>query len=210
MNKENPLTNVMKKRVLFIVICSFIAFSFSSCATIFGGARYNAKVYVPGHPEARITVNGQYKGDGEANFKVKRRDADELSITVQEQNCEKQTTLFTSKTFRGWSFVGSLVGWTGMVGYIPLPWGIAVDAATGAWWKPDVSEKGVSKIDYDNFLYTIEYKAIPIKGPVITPSETTSDNTKVNRLRELKKLLDEGILTQDEYEKEKAKILDSD
>jgi hypothetical protein len=31
---------------------------------------------------------------------------------------------------------------------------------------------------------------------------------KSDQLRELKRLFDEGILTQDEYEKEKAKILE--
>ena len=33
---------------------------------------------------------------------------------------------------------------------------------------------------------------------------------KSDQLRELKRLFDEGILTQDEYEKEKAKILEKD
>jgi len=32
--------------------------------------------------------------------------------------------------------------------------------------------------------------------------------SKSDQLRELKRLFDEGILTQDEYEKEKAKILE--
>jgi len=34
--------------------------------------------------------------------------------------------------------------------------------------------------------------------------------SKADRLRELKQLLDEKILTQEEYEKEKMKILDED
>ena len=190
--------------------------SFSSCATIIGGAKYNAKVQVPGHPNANITVDGQYKGQGEANFLVKRRDADKLAITVQEENCEPETTRFTRKSFRGWAFVGTLVGWTGVVPntYIPLPWGVVVDACTGALWKPDINETGVSKIDYDHFLYTINYKAIP-KADQILPTETPKEktipeNSKKDRLRELKQLLDDRILTQEEYEKEKAKILESD
>ena len=91
-----------------------------------------------------------------------------------------------------------------------------VDAATGAWWKPDVSEKGVSKIDYDNFLYTINYNAIPKKDVDISTIKAEKDKTpanqqsKADKLRELKQLLDDGILTQEEYEKEKTKILNSD
>ena len=147
---------------------------------------------------------------------VKRRDADKLEITVREENCEPETTRFSSKTFRGWSFVGTVLGWTGWIQgtYIFLPWGIVVDACTGAWWKPDVTEKGVSKIDYDNFLYTIIYNAVPKKEPMINPDETNKENmnsvvkSKTEKLRELKQLLDEGILTQEEYEIEKAKILE--
>lgn len=208
----------MKKRFLLFLFSVVTAFSFSSCATIIGGAKYNAKVQIPGHPDATISVDGQYKGQGEANFLVKRRDADKLSITVQEENCEPETTHFTRKAFRGWAFVGTLVGWTGIVPYtyIPLPWGVAVDGITGAWWKPDVNEKGVSKIDYDHFLYTINYKAIPKKDVVTNPKETSKEGSysdaqsKADKLRELKQLLDEGILTQEEYEKEKAKILSSE
>ena len=208
----------MKKSVLLFLFSITIALSFSSCATIIGGAKYNAKVQVPGHPSASISVDGQYKGQGEANFLVKRRDADKLSITVQEENCEPETTSFTRKAFRGWAFVGTLVGWTGIIPntYIPLPWGVVVDGITGAWWKPDINEKGVSKIDYDHFLYTIDYKAIPKKDTVINQNETGEEgsffdtNSKVDKLRELKQLLDEGILTQEEYEKEKAKLLESD
>ena len=85
-----------------------------------------------------------------------------------------------------------------------------------------MSEQGVSKIDYDHFLYTINYKAIPKKDVVTNPKETSKEEetskegsysdaqSKADKLRELKQLLDEGILTQEEYEKEKAKILSSE
>ena len=93
--------NAMKRLSLLLLLSLVITLFFSSCATIIGGAKYNAKVQVPGHPEATITVDGQYKGQGEANFLVKRRDADKLAVTVQEENCEPETTQFNSKSFRG-------------------------------------------------------------------------------------------------------------
>ena len=195
------------KKTIIILWCVATVLFLSSCATIFGGEKYNAKVYVPDHPNAVISVDGQYKGKGEANFKVKRKYADRFKITVEEENCEPETTLFTSRTFRGWALTGTIVGWT---------WGVIVDAATGAWWKPDITEKGVSKIDYDNFLYTINYNAIPKQKVDIDNIKTEKEKTpadkqsKADKLRELKQLLDDGILTQEEYEKEKAKILNSD
>lgn len=72
----------MKKSILFITVVVIIAIFFSSCATIIGGANYYAKVQVPGYPNAQISVNGQYKGEGEALFEVKRKDADKLYITI--------------------------------------------------------------------------------------------------------------------------------
>ena len=124
--------------------------------------------------------------------------------------------IWLRRSFRGWPFVGSLLGWTFYLTnapYVIIPAGVIVDACTGAWWKPDVSEKGVSKIDYDNFLYTITYKAIQKKESVINPEENKEplnapSKTKAEMLRELKQLLDEGVLTQEEYEKEKAKVLE--
>ena len=40
--------------------------------------------------------------------------------------------------------------------------------------------------------------------------QDANDADKIKLLRDLKALLDEGILTPEEYEKEKAKILNSD
>ena len=196
----------MKK---FLIPITFITLLTTSCATIIGGAKYNAKVQVPGHPLAEITVNGEYKGTGEANFKVKRIDADKLSITVKDTDCQPQTTNFSNKTFRGWAFVGSLVGWTGMIGYIPLPWGVLVDGPTGALWKPDTTERGVTKIDYDNYLYTIEYNNTPSTSDNQSNKNSELTGDTYEKLSKLKKLLDEGILTQNEYNIEKAKILNN-
>ena len=66
------------------------------------------------------------------------------------------------------------------------------------------------------FLWTMKYK--PSRTYQLQPiSETPgTDNiiepqmsqTKAERLREMKKLLDDGIITKEEYEKEKKKILD--
>ena len=47
-----------------------------------------------------------------------------------------------------------------------------------------------------------------VTPPTISPTQPLT-KSKTEVLRELKQLLDEGILTQEEYEKEKAKLLES-
>ena len=70
------------------------------------------------------------------------------------------------------------------------------------------------------FLWTMKYK--PTHTYELTPSSGTEQQkikitpqqnqskSKADRLRELKQLLDEKIITQEEYEKEKKKILEED
>ena len=57
--------------------------------------------------------------------------------------------------------------------------------------------------------YELDTGADDVAKPASAKPEVEPMNTsKADRLRELKKLLDEGILTQEEYEKEKKKVLD--
>lgn len=144
----------MKIKHLFLIISFLMSLSLCSCATLVGGAKYNAKIVVSNHPDAKIIVNGQYEGTGETNVILKRRKANKLEITVQKDDCEPETTKFIRRSFRGWALAGDLLG-LGLISTI-------VDISDGSLWKPCVKEKGVRKENYDNFVYTIYYKAIPI------------------------------------------------
>lgn len=146
----------VKNGFYFLMLLAF-TYLFSSCATIIGGNKYYAKVQVPDHPNAKIEYKGVYKGTGEANFKAKRKEANNFSVTIKEDGCETQTTDFTQRKFRGWAFAGTVVGWTGLLQGIPLPWGVVVDGANGAWWKPDINEKNVTKEDFNHYIYRIDY-----------------------------------------------------
>lgn len=133
----------------------------SRCGTIVGGSKYYARVIVPNRPNATIKHEGLVKGSGTAVLQVKRSKANALSITVKEEGFDEQEFLFTQRTFRGWAFLGTIVGWTGTASGIPLPWGIVVDLSTGSLWKPNLQEKGVSKMDYKNYIYTLDYNPKP-------------------------------------------------
>ncbi len=144
-------------RIIFSLFFVGILLHLTHCATIVGGSKYNAHVLVNGSPKAEIFYQGQKMGSGGATFKVKRNQAHKFSLTIKEPGCEEQKFDYHFRVFRGWAFVGTLIGWTGQSGGVPLPWGLVVDLVTGAFWKPDFQEKGVSKYSYKNFGYLIHY-----------------------------------------------------
>ena len=47
------------------------------------------------------------------------------------------------------------------------------------------------------------------KNTEATPSQDSASNNRIEQLKELKKLLDEGVITQEEFEKQKDLILNS-
>lgn len=69
------------------------------------------------------------------------------------------------------------------------------------------------------FLWTMKYKPSHtyelseksiVEEPIIIANEALNQTvSKMDRLRELKKLLDEEVITQEEFEKEKKKVLES-
>lgn len=144
-------------------LCLF--FLSSGCATIAGGSRYYAHVRVTDHPNAKIIYKGENKGTGSASFKAMRKEAARFSILLKEEGCPDQVYLFKTRTFRGWAFVGSLITYSLMLDGvpIPLPLGVFIDLATGAYWKPNASELGIDKIDYNNFSYQLDYANCPVK-----------------------------------------------
>ncbi len=205
----------MKFNLVLLVSVSALL---SSCATIVGGSKYYAHVTITGHPNASILVNNRPQGTGSAVFQVKRKDANKFFLTIKEDGCESQNFKYKSRTFRGWALLGSL----SFFSYSIFPYGTIIDLINGAYWKPSIFERGVSKKNYKNFAYNIEYtgcKAKEEKQTILINSapQQTGDSQddlinkakqKADRLREMKKLLDEGILNQEEYDKEKKKILD--
>ena len=145
------------KNIISILAWLSLALSLQNCATIVGGSKYNAHVLIKDHPQATISYKGEFKGTGGATIQAKRKEANKFSITVAEKGCAEQTVNFSSRSFRGGAFVGTVIGWSGLLSGIPLPWGAAVDLMTGSLWKPDVNEPGVSKTDYKNYTYLINY-----------------------------------------------------
>ena len=115
---------------------------------MFGTTNYNAKINVD-DKGADIYYNNAKIGKGEALTTIARKDAKNINITIKKDGCEDQVRNYNTATLRGWSIAGTVVTW-GLVG-------VAIDGATGAWWKPNINEQGVSKVDYMNYTYDINY-----------------------------------------------------
>lgn len=178
----------------------------SGCATLVGGSNYYAHVFVENRPSTNIIYKGEVIGKGQARVRVRRVEADKLSFLLKEDNGVDQEVTFKQKEFRTWAFIGSLVTWTGIYSGVPLPWGAAVDFATGSLWRPDESEMGVTKIDRKNYRYTLTYTGFkPEDGA--PANNATQTKTKAEKLQEIKDLLDKAILTKEEFDAEKKKIL---
>ncbi len=144
------------KNTLFLLASLAALCVMNSCATLIGGTSYTAHVVVVNNPNATISVNGEPKGIGEASFRWKRSQADNLSISLKEEGCEEQITRFNTKSFRVLPLLGNIL----IVGGIP---GIIIDFATQSVWQPDTNEHGVSKINVSTFLYEIIYEKCTAK-----------------------------------------------
>ena len=184
------------KAVFVLLLASSI---FSSCATIVGGTYYTANVVVKDHSDALITYNGIQKGQGIAQIKIPRVKSNSVSFVVSKTGCKEQSFSYTGRVIRGWAVLGTLVTWTGYP--LPIPYGLVVDLTTGAVFKPDVKENGIIKNDYKSYNYILNYTGCENK-----PIEETNEIQE--RLMVLKNLFFEGLISAEEYEREKKKILE--
>lgn len=131
------------------LLIAVMSICLSSCAVMFGSSNYNAKIKTD-DPDASIYYNNAKIGTGEAQTTLARKNAKNIQLTIKKDGCDDQVVNYNTATLRGWSITGTVITW-GLIG-------IAVDGGTGAWWKPNVDEQGVSKVDYKNYTYEIKYE----------------------------------------------------
>ena len=143
-------------KVLVVALCCSAIF-LTGCATIVGGAGYKAHIVVADKPSAKIIYKGQVVGVGSAVINVRRAQANNFTFSLREDSCKDRPYYFTSRKFRGWAFVGTVLLWTGTIQGIPVPWGVALDLSTGSIWKPDVKEPGVTQESIKTFKYLVYY-----------------------------------------------------
>lgn len=172
----------MKKLLKFpVIIFSFLLLT--SCATIFTGTKQ--KVMIESNPPgAEILVDGKKIGQTPSKVKLER----ELKA-FSDGKKDIQLVLDGYKS-EGYA-VGAELNPVAIFNLFNVAfWGL--DALTGA----------VTKYDKVN-----EFEMILLDNISITPALNLNGD-KYDKLAQLKKLYDEGVLNQEEFETEKAKILE--
>ena len=167
-----------------IINISILGFSilFTGCATLLTGT--TQRVSIDSNPQgAEIIIDGQKQGKTPAKVKLDR----ELNAFI-DGGKEIQLELGGYKK-DGYELDAELNPVSIINLFNILFWGI--DAATGAITRYD---------SYSNF------EMIPLEDNVAIPNIKNSSD-KFEKLTKLKKLLDDGVITQKEYDKEKIKIL---
>lgn len=181
------------------VLYMLMLLAFTSCATIIGGNKYRANISVIGAPDAKIMYEGMPVGQGYATVSVKRRNANRFSFSVKQRDCDEKVYYFNSRRFRTAAFIGSILGWTGILpNGLLLPWGAAVDIISGSLWKPDEYERGVSKIDFRTYNYRVEYDGCPVE---VEERQTQPINISAGPAYDVVKLFDGRILKGEIFEK---------
>ncbi len=114
----------MKKIILVFAVIAIMVLT-QSCATILGGSR--ASVSVKGTPEnAKVYVNGSYKGEAPLNVKVPRGKRATTTIKVEANNYKPAEIEITSRVSLGY------LGLDIITGLIPA----VIDFATGNIYAP--------------------------------------------------------------------------
>jgi hypothetical protein len=159
----------------------------SGCATITRGSK-DVLVVESTPSGADVSLSSGQAGKTPASFKLPRADA--LVVTISKAGYETVTVNVTPHI--------SGAGGAGMAGNVLLGGlvGAAVDAGTGAMkdLKPNPVQVTLVKLEQS-----------PNAAQVAPTDKSLSD-----KLRELKVAFESGLLSKEEYEQQRAKILKSD
>lgn len=169
-------------RIFTNSILGLLIFS-TSCATLLTGTKQN--VSIDSNPQgADIIIDGQKLGVTPSKVKVDR----ELDALLEDG---KEIQLDMQGYRKNGYYLDAEINLVAILNTMNLMfWGI--DVATGAVTK------------YENYY---KFELMPLEDDFSTLDRNTTDD-KYDKLIKLKNLLDDGIITREEFEKEKAKILE--
>lgn len=175
----NELINLKKNIALFLSALLFL----SSCVS--------STTIISRPPGARVFVNNEYLGETPVVYSDTKIAFSTNMVTLEKEGYEPLHTTFSRSEEPE---VGAIVA-AFFSFFIPLLWVTKYKSSRTYELVPLSNTSRELRSESDAKVMDSE----------ALPSTTTS---RSEQLRELKKLLDEGILTQEEFEAEKKKILE--
>ncbi|MEX2370044.1 MAG: SHOCT domain-containing protein [Bacteroidales bacterium] len=167
-----------------------VAFFFSSCATILTGT--TQRVTIDSTPRgADIIVDGRMMGTTPARVRLNR----DINAFMDDG---KEIELLLQGYYPEGYFLGTDIEPSVILNMCPF--GFALDAVTGAIMKYDS--------DYYNFRM-VPLDQAPVSSTVPPPINQVSEEDDYERLMKLVDLYEEGLITEEEFEAEKAKIFEN-
>ncbi len=144
-------------------------------------------------PGAKVFINGEYIGETPVNYSDTKILGSANHVVLEKDGYENLVTSFS----RDEEFdIGALIG--GLFVWIPYLWIMKYKAA-----------RTYELVPLGDIQQPPQIRMVP-KSFENQKAPTSSLIPKTDQLRELKKLLDEGIITKEEFESEKKKILNQE
>lgn len=144
-------------------------------------------------PGAKVFLNGEYIGETPVNYSDTKIVGSANHVVLEKEGYENLVTSFSRDEEAD---VGAIIG--GLFFLFPFLWTMKYKASRTY----DLIQVGVSSEPAPTRM-----TPKPIETQIKNPNSLTP---KTDQLRELKKLMDEGIITKEEFEAEKKKILNQD
>lgn len=164
---------------------------FAVLAVVFFNSCASSTLITSEPPGAELFVNGRHVGKTPFTYTDTRILGNKVDITIEKEGYIPLRTFFTRTEDVD---VGAVVG--GLFVWPAFLWAMKYNPEHFYELAPIFADKAP------------EDQLLPPPPP--QPYQAVKPESKVERLRELKKLLDEKILTEAEYQKEKEKILNED
>lgn len=151
---------------------------FLACSVLFTGC-YSTTMIESVPSNAKVFIDGEYVGETPYSHTDSKIVGSSMIVKIEKEGFQPKVSTITKDEEPD---VGAIIG--GVFFMVPFLWTMQ--------YKP---------------THTYELKSLSGIAPESQPLSTPLVKSKVDKLRELKTLLDDKIITAEEFEKEKAKIL---
>ncbi len=170
--------NTMKNKIFLLIIFIGSTMFLSSCASVFSGTS-DKITFKSEPPDATVYLDGAEIGKTNNDIEVKRKFKSVRKVVYKKDGYQDLAFNFYQKAVLSY-YIGCFV--------LPIVSPL-IDIISGAALQPRDKY-------FEKTLQSVQQQNAP------------STKSKADRLKELKQMLDDKLITQDEYNNEKKKILD--